>query len=202
MRFTIAAVGAFAAVAVAQSGSNTKTDAPSATVSLDPVQSSMYACVDKCEEGDVVCQSRCIAVPAPNEEQVHDTNECFAKCDQGDGSQEQTDRYAACQQSCITKHYYVTSKGTPQATGAAGSNDDNNNNNNSGESSGAARPTNSAGNNDEDKEDSSKTSSGPASTKTNESEDEKESANPDSGAAALAGSSAALFGLIAAVFAL
>jgi hypothetical protein len=201
MRFTIAAVGAFAAVAVAQSGSNTKTDAPSATVSLDPVQSSMYACVDKCEEGDVVCQSRCIAVPAPNEEQVHDTNECFAKCDQGDGSQEQTDRYAACQQSCITKHYYVTSKGTPQATGAAGSNDDNNNNN-SGESSGAARPTNSAGNNDEDKEDSSKTSSGPASTKTNESEDEKESANPDSGAAALAGSSAALFGLIAAVFAL
>jgi hypothetical protein len=201
MRFTVAAVGAFAAVAAAQSSSATKGDAPSVTVSLDPVQSSMYACVDKCKDGDVVCQSRCIAVPAPNEDQVHDTNACFAKCDQGNGSPEQTERYANCQQSCITKHYYVTSEGTPQATGVAGNND-NNGSNSSAESSGAARPTNSAGDKDEDKESSSKTSTGPASTKTDGSEDNKEDSNNDSGAATLAGSSAALFGLIAAVFAL
>lgn len=196
MRFTIAVVGAFAAVAAAQSGSATKSDAPSVTVSLDPVQSSMYACVDACDEGDVKCQSHCIAVPAPNEDQANATTECMAKCEQGNGTEAETARYAACQQKCITQHFYVTSEGTPKATGAAGDEDEDKANSTG---SASARPTQSSGSDDESSE-GSQTSSAPTSSSTDDAA--AETPDPDSGAATLAGTSAAFFGLIAAVFAL
>lgn len=58
MRFTAALVaGTFAVAASAQTQS--QSGAASATVSLDPVQSSIYACIDDCDATDIGCLARC-----------------------------------------------------------------------------------------------------------------------------------------------
>lgn len=58
MRFTAAlAVAAFGAVACAQS--TTASSQASQTVTLDPVQSSIVACLKQCPEDSVDCRARC-----------------------------------------------------------------------------------------------------------------------------------------------
>lgn len=115
MRFTTALLaGALAAIASAQSGSAT----------LNPVQASQAACLDDCEDGDVKCQSYCITVPSPNEDQVNDTTECAANCDQGDGSASDTEKFSVCVQKCISDNYWKTEEGTPRATGGASKDND------------------------------------------------------------------------------
>ncbi|RFU77935.1 hypothetical protein TARUN_4334 [Trichoderma arundinaceum] len=133
MRFTFVLSGLFAVLAAAA-------DSGSATVSVDPAQKSQLACLDKCPKGDVDCQAHCITVwfipladavsplspglgvPSPNQSQANATTQCAAKCPQGDGSVADTKAFAACIDKCIHEHYYVTSKGTPEATGAPGGN--------------------------------------------------------------------------------
>ena len=59
MRFTaVLFAGVFAAFASAQS--TTVSSSPSATT--DPVQASIIACLNKCDDGDVDCTAHCIAV--------------------------------------------------------------------------------------------------------------------------------------------
>lgn len=65
--------------------------------------------------GDVDCQSKCIAVPSPNTQQVNATNNCVAACPVGKGSAAENRDYEKCVNDCIGKYYY-TSTGTPALT--------------------------------------------------------------------------------------
>lgn len=110
MRFTSFFVaGAFATMAAAQS----------ATLSLTPAQKSQADCLDACEAGDVKCQSYCITVPSPNEENINRTTTCVSECDQGNGSEAATEKYSVCLQNCIADNYWKSVDGTPRETGAA-----------------------------------------------------------------------------------
>lgn len=62
---------------------------------------SAVSCALACNAGDVMCQASCLGNARPNASQAIDTNECAAKCDQGDGSDEASNAYAKCVQSCI-----------------------------------------------------------------------------------------------------
>ncbi|OAA32557.1 hypothetical protein AAL_00022 [Moelleriella libera RCEF 2490] len=188
MRFSLAIVSGLAAIASAQS----------TTSSADPAASSEVACLKKCRVDDVDCQAHCITVPSPNEQQVNDTTKCARECPQGNGSPAETDKYASCVQACIQKHYYVSSAGTPQATGgsnggAAGSNGSSGSSGSSGAAATAtnsgAAPSKSAASKSSGSA-ASQTASGAAATTTN--------AAPG----LTFGSSTALVGFFAALFAL
>lgn len=115
MRFTsVFVAGAFAAVA----------SAATTTASVSPAQQSQLDCLEACDAGDVKCQSYCITVPSPNEKQVNATNECVANCDQGKGSEADTQKYAACIEDCVANNYWKTVDGTPRETSASGSSSD------------------------------------------------------------------------------
>ncbi|KAK8140445.1 hypothetical protein PG984_000511 [Apiospora sp. TS-2023a] len=89
--------------------------APTTTVGLTPEQSAITACLDACKAGDVDCQSKCIAVPSPNTQQVNATNNCVAACPVGKGTASENKNYETCVNDCIGKYYY-TSTGTPALT--------------------------------------------------------------------------------------
>ncbi|KAK7952463.1 uncharacterized protein PG986_008191 [Apiospora aurea] len=90
--------------------------APTTTVAaLTPEQSAITACLDACKAGDVDCQSKCIAVPSPNTQQVNATNNCVAACPVGKGTAADNKAYQECVNGCIGKYYY-TSTGTPALT--------------------------------------------------------------------------------------
>lgn len=61
-------------------------------------------------------------VPSPSDSQANDTTKCVAKCPQGKGTAADNKAFGDCIQQCINAHYFVTSKGTPEATGAPGGN--------------------------------------------------------------------------------
>ncbi|CAF3552305.1 unnamed protein product [Fusarium graminearum] len=107
MRFTsILAAGAFATVASAQSK----------TVSMDPAQASQMDCLKDCEAGDVKCQSYCITVPSPNEQDIEKTTKCVAACPKGKGSEADTQKYTTCMNECIADNYWKSVDGTPRGT--------------------------------------------------------------------------------------
>lgn len=107
MRFTsIFVAGAFATMAAAQSK----------TVSMSPAQQSQMDCLDECEAGDVKCQSYCITVPSPNEDNINKTTECVAACPKGKGSEADTAKYSACLEDCIADNYWKSVDGTPRGT--------------------------------------------------------------------------------------
>lgn len=215
MRFTSFIVaGAFAVAARAQTTTAPEPEETSGspTVSLDPVQSSIIACLDSCDPDDVGCLARCNPVPNPNEDQALDTIDCVAQCEQGNGTEEETAAYIECSNRCVNEHFFSSGVGTPEPTG--GNNENSNEPNSTASSDTAATTT--AGS---DEESSTTGSSSPEETSTN-SEDSNETvtesgaetptnsegnpeetgADDDSGAVALAGS--VLFGGLALVLAL
>ncbi|PNY20668.1 Uncharacterized protein TCAP_07360 [Tolypocladium capitatum] len=117
MRFAAFIVSGALALVAAQ---DTLSTAAAPTVSLTPAQAAQAACLKACKSGDVNCQARCVGVPNPDGSQVAATTKCVAACPQGDGSQAQTDQYAACVNKCIGTNYF-TSGGTPQPTAGSGS---------------------------------------------------------------------------------
>ncbi|KAK1986399.1 hypothetical protein LZ30DRAFT_778319 [Colletotrichum cereale] len=120
MRFTsIIVSGALAILASAQS-STLATSTSTAVSAASSEQAAIASCLKSCPATDVGCQSKCISVPNPNESQVNQTTACVAACPQGDGSPEQTQKYADCSQKCISQ-YFFSSGGSPAATGASGS---------------------------------------------------------------------------------
>ncbi|WYZ34732.1 hypothetical protein EsH8_I_001008 [Colletotrichum jinshuiense] len=120
MRFTsIIVTGVLAVLATAQS-STLATSTSTAVSAASSAQAAIAKCLEGCPASDVTCQSKCINVPNPSEDQVNQTTACVAKCDQGSGSAEDTQKYAECTQACISK-YYFTSGGTAAATGGSGS---------------------------------------------------------------------------------
>jgi hypothetical protein len=64
-----------------------------------------------------------LTLDKPNDLNVNQTTECAAQCVQGNGSEEETSSYAACQQSCISSLFFPLSAtaGGAGATGTAGS---------------------------------------------------------------------------------
>jgi hypothetical protein len=194
MRFTFVLSGLFAVLAAAESSGSATVAAPASSVSLDPAQQSQYACIKACAAGDVNCQAHCIAVPSPNQSQVNATTQCVAKCPQGDGSPAQTNAYKVCIDGCINQHYFVTSEGTPEPTGASGGKD----NSPSGTGSDtAAAPTGSSGSNASGSGSGSPTKSG-GSTKTGSAATQ----STTNAAPAIIASGGALAGVIAALLAL
>jgi hypothetical protein len=161
MRVTSILVAAgFALFANAQ----TSTESTPASTSLDAAQASqsalqaeIFKCIDACNDGDVQCTSKCIAVPNPNESQVRShsfyqlsrphprltgpqlqvnaTNTCVAACPQGNGTEADIANYSNCVSGCIAANYYTSSIGTPQPTGSAG-NGNNGGSSGSGDSNG------------------------------------------------------------------
>jgi hypothetical protein len=115
MKYT-AAFLAFAVGALAQSS---VTSAP-ATISTPEVSPSI-SCVQACTPGDVNCQAACLGIARPNSSQAVETTECAAKCDQGDGTKEATDKYSNCVQSCIASLFPSSQTGSLIPGGAAAS---------------------------------------------------------------------------------
>lgn len=137
-------------------------------------------------------------VPSPDRGQVNATTQCVAACPQGKGTAADNKAYGDCVQGCIGKNYFVSSKGTPEATGAAGGN----NAQNSGTDT-AAAPTGT---------DSTGTETGPAPTGSSATKSSGASSSKTGSAAAqssthnaapaIIASGGALFGVVAALLAL
>lgn len=113
MKVFAVVIAALAAAVFAQDSSPT-TAAATATPSL----SAYEKCVSECAGDDLSCRASCGNVPNPDENTVNETTKCAAACDQGDGSPEDTARYAACQQACISSIFL---SGTVAPSGGAAS---------------------------------------------------------------------------------
>ncbi|PKX89672.1 uncharacterized protein P174DRAFT_424850 [Aspergillus novofumigatus IBT 16806] len=100
MKFNnIIAVSSLLVLATAQS---TTDSAASTTISLTPEAS----CAAKCGSNDICCVAGCYKVPCPSDQQANDTVSCVAACPQGSGTPSDTDKYAACQNSCYSSHFF------------------------------------------------------------------------------------------------
>ncbi|KAH6685388.1 hypothetical protein F5X68DRAFT_20060 [Plectosphaerella plurivora] len=190
-----------AAVATAQSTTTVVEAATTVATSVVPVDSATAArveCLAKCDPTDNLCQAKCVDVPAPNEDQVNETIACSAKCDQGDGSAEQTEAFGQCLLKCRNEHYFSEGAGTPEATGGSGSGSGSNTGATTTASGAAATGSASSGSgsgaSETNSEDSS--ASGTASSDANETSSTSE---PNS-ASTVRFTSAGVLGLIAAFF--
>ncbi|KAK3356192.1 hypothetical protein B0H65DRAFT_565502 [Neurospora tetraspora] len=106
MRFTpLILTGLFALSANAQSGTT------SASAPLNSEQAAIIKCIDACQDGDVSCTSKCIAVPNPSDQDVNETNDCVAACPKGNGTESDNAKYSDCVQDCIGQHYFTATTG-------------------------------------------------------------------------------------------
>ncbi|KAE8358909.1 hypothetical protein BDV27DRAFT_61097 [Aspergillus caelatus] len=127
MKLNLIALASLVALTAAQSTDSASdsatgtTAAPSTTVSLSPQQS----CAKKCDQTDLCCIAGCFQVPCPNDSQANDTNTCVAACPQGSGTPSDTERYAACQSSCYSSHFFpITATGNSGASKTSASDSD------------------------------------------------------------------------------
>ncbi|KAF9735880.1 hypothetical protein PMIN06_011801 [Paraphaeosphaeria minitans] len=97
MKYSVAILAFAASVLALPQESASITSVPVASASLSPAVS----CVLDCTPGDVTCQAACMGNARPNSQQVVETNNCAAACDQGNGSKEASEAYAKCQQDCF-----------------------------------------------------------------------------------------------------
>ncbi|KAL4749079.1 hypothetical protein BDW72DRAFT_179043 [Aspergillus terricola var. indicus] len=119
---TLSSVLALVAAQDSSSSSETSTEtstAPATTHSLTAAE----RCALNCGENDLCCVAACYSVPCPSDQQANNTNTCVSQCDQGDGSEEDTQAYAECQARCISSTYFpgtvtVTSAPTSSSTGS------------------------------------------------------------------------------------
>jgi hypothetical protein len=116
MKYTTALI-AFAASALAQSSAITSAPATTAAPSVSP----SISCVQACNPGDVTCQASCLGIARPNSSQAVETTECAARCDQGDGSAEATQKYSDCVQGCIASLFPSSQTANIPGAGAAAS---------------------------------------------------------------------------------
>jgi len=101
------------AASVALVAANTTTPAP-ATTQL-AYSSEQQKCLDGCGS-DLNCQAECLGAPGPNSTMLGKVHDCYAKCDQGDGSPEATEKFAKCGQACISEYYYASTLGSGPKT--------------------------------------------------------------------------------------
>ncbi|KAJ6000384.1 hypothetical protein N7481_000793 [Penicillium waksmanii] len=182
MKLNILALSALLALAAAE----TTTTAAETTTTLTPEAQ----CAKSCAAKDICCTAKCYKVPCPDKTQVNDTNSCVAACPQGTGTAADTKKYTDCQQACFSSHYFPID-GT-SATDSSGSG--------TTASGSSATETGSSSSSTETGSNASGTASGSASGTT-----ETGSAHTSNAANAnvkLGASSAGLFGLVLAAFAL
>jgi hypothetical protein len=118
MKYSIVIVALAAAAFALPQDQSSITSAPAPSASLDPQIASLVNCVKSCAPEDVTCQAQCAGVARPNSSQAIETNECAAKCDQGDGSAEETEAYAKCQTDCFASLFPSTQTVAPFISGA------------------------------------------------------------------------------------
>ncbi|CAI7676035.1 hypothetical protein N7533_002137 [Penicillium manginii] len=183
MKLNILALSALLALVAAET---TTTAAETTTTITAEAQ-----CAKSCTATDTCCIAKCYKVPCPDKTQVNDTNSCVAACPQGTGTAADTKKYTDCQQSCFSSHYFPIDGSS--ATGSSGSD--------STASGSTATETGSSSTSTETgSSNASGTASGSASGTT-----ETGSAHTSNAANAnvkLGASSAGLFGLVLAAFAL
>jgi len=122
MRFSTVLVSLVAAAGfVAAQSSTTSSTTPVATTSYDKVTA---ACLGGCKVEDVNCQAACLGNPHPDEAAVNATTQCAMKCVQGNGTEEETKKYADCQQACIHTNFLTTTGGIPKPTSSSTSSSD------------------------------------------------------------------------------
>ncbi|GFF40601.1 hypothetical protein IFM61606_05592 [Aspergillus udagawae] len=115
MKFNnIIAVSSLLVLATAQS---TTSSAASTTTSQSPEVS----CAAKCAATDICCVAGCFKVPCPSDQQANDTVSCVAACPQGSGTPSDTDKYAACQSSCYSSHFFPATMTNAGSTGTGAS---------------------------------------------------------------------------------
>jgi hypothetical protein len=117
MKYTTVLAFAVGAFAIPQDA--TITSAPAAPA-VPTGLTSAVSCAMECKAGDVTCQASCLGNARPNASQVIDTNECAAKCDQGDGSTEASNKYSQCVQSCINSLFPSSQTAFGPGAGANG----------------------------------------------------------------------------------
>ncbi|KAJ5769791.1 uncharacterized protein N7511_001842 [Penicillium nucicola] len=185
MKFNVLALSALLAVAAAE----TSTADASTTTSNPSVE-----CAKQCESTNTCCIAKCWNVPCPSDNQANDTNSCVAACPQGTGSPADAQKYANCEQSCYSSHFWGGSGPTATQAAATGSATDATATATSTDSSSTDSSKSSENNND-----SSSTDSSSDGTATSSSGFAQHTTN----AAVKVGASAAgLIGLIVAAFAL
>ncbi|KAK1782118.1 hypothetical protein QBC45DRAFT_430359 [Copromyces sp. CBS 386.78] len=114
MRFTpLILTGLFALAANAQSTTTTSASAP-----VNSEQAAIIKCIEACQEGDVSCTSKCIAVPNPSDQDVNDTNDCVTACPKGTGTESDNAKYQSCVEDCIGQHYFSATTGAAGGGGA------------------------------------------------------------------------------------
>jgi cobalamin biosynthesis Mg chelatase CobN len=191
MKFSVAILATLVAVAAAQSSSGT---APKASASATPsrVPTALEKCIAACDPADVTCQAHCNNVPAPNESMVNANTECAAKCDQGKGTPEDTEKYAACQSKCRSSHFMPSeTAGAGSAAKTSGSSD-----------SGSATNSGSASDNSADSTGGATKPSGTGSSSTQSAPASSSSNNNNSAGTLTVSAGAGLLAMIAAVIAL
>lgn len=116
-------LAALAASVVAQNESPTPTGTGNTPASTEGSYSEeTKECLSGCPTGDVKCQAACLNNPFPTEEDANRTTECAEECDQGDGSPDDTERFAQCVQGCISSFFPMQSGGPGGASPTGGEN--------------------------------------------------------------------------------
>jgi len=112
----LAALASASLVARVDSSSTISSTPTTTILSLSPTAT----CLAACKPGDVNCEAACVGAAHPNSSQASETNDCAAKCPQGNGTLSESNAYAQCLQACISS-YYPTSQTVAAAGGASGS---------------------------------------------------------------------------------
>jgi hypothetical protein len=116
MKYSAVLLFAIGAFALPQEAS--VTTAPKTPAAIPSGLTPAISCAMSCDDSDVTCKAACMGNARPNASQVIETNECAAKCDQGDGSTEDSIAYGKCVDGCINSLF--PSSQTAFAPGAAG----------------------------------------------------------------------------------
>ncbi|KAJ5502855.1 hypothetical protein N7463_005729 [Penicillium fimorum] len=196
MKFSILALSGLLAFATA---ADTTTANPS-TITIPPEAE----CAKSCEATDICCTAKCYKVPCPSDNQANDTNDCVSSCPQGTGSPADAQKYADCEQSCLSSHFWGGNGSGATATHSSATSTGTGSTATQTSSDSSSTDSKSSGNNDSnDSNDnnSSNDSSSSSGTATSSSGFSQQTTNAAPNVK-LGASAAGLFGLIVAAFAL
>lgn len=164
MKYSAVLLFAIGAFALPQEAS--VTTAPQAPAAIPSGLTPAISCALSCDAGDVTCQAACLGNARPNASQAVATNECAAKCDQGDGSTADSIAYAKCVDSCINSLFpsSQTAFAPGAAAGAAASGSAGSAASAAASATGSANPTATSGDSASGTGSESGSGAGPAST--------------------------------------
>ncbi|KAJ5824669.1 hypothetical protein N7447_007009 [Penicillium robsamsonii] len=195
MKFSLLALSALLAFAAAAD----TTTANASTITTTPEAE----CAKSCEATDICCTAKCYKVPCPSDDQANDTNNCVSSCPQGTGSPADAQKYADCEQSCYSSHFWGGNGSGATATHSSATSTGTGNSATHTSSDSSSTDSKSSGNNDSNDNNSSSSNDGASSsgTATSSSGFSQQTTNAAPNFK-LGASAASLFGLVVAAFAL